>query len=152
SLAESYGICHRDIKPANLLLTPQGALKVADFGLASQTGADTIGAVSPSQLEGTPFYMSPEQWSGAPITPAADVYSLGCTFFHLLVGTTPYPARDMFGSLQAHCWGPVPDARAQLPSMDARLAELLEQCMGKRPEDRPRARQIVEGLDDLLIL
>lgn len=152
TLAETYGICHRDIKPSNLLLTPAGVLKVADFGLASQTGGDTIGSVSPSQLEGTPFYMSPEQWSGSPITPAADIYSLGCTFFHLLVGTTPYPARDMFGSLQAHCWGPVPDPRAQNPSMDVRLSEMLEHCMAKRPEDRPRAKQLVENLDDLLML
>lgn len=152
TLAETYGICHRDIKPSNLLLTPSGVLKVADFGLASQTGGDTIGSVAPSQLEGTPFYMSPEQWSGTPITPAADIYSLGCTFFHLLVGTTPYPARDMFGSLQAHCWGQVPDPRTLLPSMDARLAELLEHCMAKRPEDRPRAKLITETLDDLLML
>jgi serine/threonine protein kinase len=152
ALAETYGICHRDIKPSNLLLTPTGVLKVADFGLASQTGGDTIGTVAPSQLEGTPFYMSPEQWSGAPITPAADIYSLGCTFFHLLVGTTPYPARDMFGSLQAHCWGEVPDPRTLLPSLDVRLAEVLQHCMAKRPEDRPRARQITDTLDDLLML
>lgn len=152
ALAETFGITHRDIKPSNLLLTPAGTLKVADFGLASQSGGETIGASSGNQLEGTPFYMSPEHWSGESITPSADIYSLGCTFFHLFVGTTPYPARDMFGSLQAHCWGPVPNPRAHLPTIDPRLAEMLEACMAKRPQDRPRARDIVETLDDMLIL
>ncbi len=152
ALAETFGITHRDIKPSNLLLTPAGTLKVADFGLASQSGGETIGASSGNQLEGTPFYMSPEHWSGESITPSADIYSLGCTFFHLFVGTTPYPARDMFGSLQAHCWGAVPNPRAHLPTIDPRLAEMLEACMAKRPQDRPRARDIVETLDDMLIL
>ena len=152
AMAETFGIVHRDIKPSNLLLTPTGTLKVADFGLASQIGGETIGATSSNQLEGTPFYMSPEHWSGESITPAADVYSLGCTFFHLFVGTTPYPARDMFGSLQAHCWGPVPNPRSHLPAMDPRLAELLEQCMQKRPQDRPQARDIVATLDDMIVL
>jgi serine/threonine protein kinase len=152
ALAETFGICHRDIKPSNLLLTPGGTLKVADFGLASQAGGETIGASQTNQLEGTPFYMSPEHWSGESITPSADIYSLGCTFFHLFVGTTPYPARDMFGSLQAHCWGPVPNPLAHLPTMDSRLAQLLEHCMQKRPADRPTARDIVEMLDEMLVL
>lgn len=152
ALAETFGIIHRDIKPSNLLLTPAGTLKVADFGLAAQAGGETIGPASATQLEGTPFYMSPEHWSGESITPAADIYSLGCTFFHLFVGTTPYPARDMFGSLQAHCWGPVPDPRAHLPTMDPRLADLLMHCMQKRAEDRPRARELVETLEDMIIL
>lgn len=152
ALAETFGIIHRDIKPSNLLLTTAGTLKVADFGLAAQAGGETIGPASPNQLEGTPFYMSPEHWSGEAISPAADIYSLGCTFFHLFVGTTPYPARDMFGSLQAHCWGPVPDPLAHNPTMDPRLAELLQACMQKRPLDRPRAREIVERLEDMIIL
>jgi serine/threonine protein kinase len=152
TMAETFGIVHRDIKPSNLLMTPAGTLKVADFGLAAQSGGETIGAASGNQLEGTPFYMSPEHWSGEAITPAADIYSLGCTFFHLFVGTTPYPARDMFGSLQAHCWGPVPEPLAHLPTMDPRLAELLKNCMQKRPDERPRAREIVETLEEMLVL
>src|SRR5262245_38665380 len=101
-LAEAYGICHRDIKPSNLLLTSAGALKVADFGLAHQADGGTIGAGAGNRIEGTPLYMSPEQWSGGQITPAADVYSLGCTFYHLLSGETPYPSGDLFSLLRAH--------------------------------------------------
>lgn len=152
AMAETFGIVHRDIKPSNLLMTPAGTLKVADFGLAAQAGGETIGAGPGNQLEGTPFYMSPEHWSGESVSPSADIYSLGCTFFHLFVGTTPYPARDMFGSLQAHCWSPVPDPLSHVPTMDPRLAELLRQCMQKKPAERPRARDIVDALDDVLVL
>lgn len=151
-LAETYGICHRDIKPSNLLLASTGVLKVADFGLAHQAGGGgTIGAAS-NQVEGTPFYMSPEQWSNLPTTPSADVYSLGCTFFHLLVGSPPYPAGDLLGSLRGHCLDPVPDLRTLLPSLDPRFAELIRLCMAKRPEERPSAKAIAQALDEMLVL
>jgi serine/threonine protein kinase len=149
-LAASMGICHRDIKPANLLLTSAGALKITDFGLAAQVdGGGTIGQAS-AQIEGTPFYMGPEQWSGGVLTPAADIYSLGCTFFHLITGIRPYPANDFYGSMQAHCNSPVPDARSHLPDMDPALAELLKRCMAKQAYERPSAEQLIEWLDQIL--
>jgi serine/threonine protein kinase/type II secretory pathway predicted ATPase ExeA len=152
-LAESLGICHRDIKPANLLLTGAGILKIADFGLAAQVeGGESIGPGSASQLEGTPFYMSPEQWSGGPISAKADIYSLGCTFYHLLVGVTPFAARDLVGCFRAHSMSPVPDPKVLTPEMDPLLADLLRRCMSKRPAERPTAIQIVEVLDDMLML
>lgn len=151
-LADSLGICHRDIKPANLLLTASGTLKIADFGLASQQveGGESIGAGSGSQLEGTPYYMSPEQWTAGTITPRADVYGLGCTFYHLLVGATPYAARDLVGSFRAHTMSPVPDPLALLPTMDTQLAELLRRCMAKRALERPPSSEVVDILDDIL--
>lgn len=150
-LAASMGICHRDIKPANLLLTSNGALKITDFGLAAQVdGGGTIGQAS-AQIEGTPFYMGPEQWSGGVLTPAADIYSLGCTFYHLITGTRPYPANDFYGSMQAHCNSPVPDARSLMPDMDPALAELLKRCMSKQAYDRPSAEQLIEWLDQILV-
>jgi serine/threonine protein kinase len=150
-LAASMGICHRDIKPANLLITTAGVLKITDFGLAAQVdGEGTIGGAS-RQIEGTPFYMSPEQWTGGVITPAADVYSLGCTFHHLLTGHRPYPANDFFGSMQAHCNSPVPDPRVYVPEVDPAFAELLMRCLAKRPQDRPKATELLERLDELLV-
>lgn len=150
-LADALGICHRDIKPANLLLTGAGALKIADFGLASQVdGGESIGAGSGSQMEGTPYYMSPEQWTNGHVTPRADVYGLGCTFYHLIVGMTPYGARDLIGCFRAHTLSPVPDPLAFLPTLDPQLADLLRRCMAKRAPERPSAADVVENLDDLL--
>jgi serine/threonine protein kinase len=150
-LAASMGICHRDIKPANLLLTSTGSLKITDFGLAAQVdGGGTIGQAS-AQIEGTPFYMGPEQWSGGVLTPAADIYSLGCTFYHLITGIRPYPANDFYGSMQAHCNSPVPDARSIIPDMDPALADLLKRCMAKQAYDRPAAEQLIDWLDQILV-
>ncbi|HYI00282.1 protein kinase domain-containing protein [Hyalangium sp.] len=149
-LAALMGICHRDIKPANLLLNSAGALKITDFGLAAQVDpSGTIGQAM-AQIEGTPFYMGPEQWAGITPTPAADIYSLGCTFFHLITGSRPFPANDFYGSMQAHCNSPVPDARSLLPDLEPTLAELLKRCMAKQPQQRPPAAELVQRLDDLL--
>jgi serine/threonine protein kinase len=151
-LGAAHGISHLDVKPANLLLNSSGTLKIADFGLASY--AEVGGAAAPAQrtLEGTPFYMSPEQWSGGPAGAPSDVYSLGCTFYHLLVGRTPYPARDLAGCYRAHCKSPIPDPRVAMPDLDPLLGELLKRCMAKSPEIRPTAAQIVDLLDDMLLL
>jgi serine/threonine protein kinase len=150
-LAASMGICHRDIKPANLLLTSTGSLKITDFGLAAQVdGAGTIGHGA-QQIEGTPFYMGPEQWTGGVLTPAADIYSLGCTFYHLITGNRPFAAGDFFGSMKAHCHSPVPDPRSLMPDMEPALAELLMRCMSKAAHERPSAEQLLDWLDQILL-
>lgn len=150
-LADTIGICHRDIKPANLLLTRAGMLKIADFGLASQVeGSESIGPGAISKFEGTPYYMSPEQWYGGPITTSADIYCLGSTFYHLVTGKTPYPPRDLLGCFRAHTMDPVPDARSVLPELDPTYADLLTRCMAKLPNERPKATEVVEVLDDML--
>jgi serine/threonine protein kinase len=150
-LADSFGICHRDIKPANLLLTRSGVLKIADFGLASQVeGSESIGPAAISKFEGTPYYMSPEQWYGGPIGTAADVYCLGSTFYHLVTGQTPYPPRDLLGCFRAHTMDPVPDPRSALPSIDPGFADILMRSMSKFAAERPNAAEVVEVLDELL--
>ncbi|WP_129345184.1 protein kinase domain-containing protein [Sorangium cellulosum] len=152
-MAASFGISHRDIKPANLLLTASGTLKIADFGLASHPESGPLGTTSAARtLEGTPFYMSPEQWTGQEIAPPSDIYSLGCTFYHLLVGRTPFPARDLAGCFQAHCHAAAPDPKLAMPDIDPLLAELLRRCMAKRPQERPSAAHIVAFLEDMLML
>ena len=79
--AHESGIIHRDVKPENVLITPQGAVKVADFGLARQACVATTSAGA-----GTPDFMSPEQAQGLPVDARADIYGLGATFYSLLTG------------------------------------------------------------------
>jgi serine/threonine protein kinase len=149
-LAQSLGICHQDIKPANLLLTEAGALKIADFGLAAHIdGSESIGSASLSIIQGTPYYMSPEQWRNEGISSATDVYSLGCTIYRLLTGVPPYGQRDLVGCLQGHCNELVPDPRELVPDLDPRLADLLVRCMAKSPAERPRPADIIATIDEI---
>ncbi len=152
ALAASLGICHQDIKPANLLLTASGALKITDFGLAAHVeGSESIGAATASHVQGTPYYMSPEQWRSESITPATDVYSLGGTFFRLITGEPPFGRRDLVGCLSGHCNEAPRDPRSLMPELDPRLAALLLQCLAKRPHDRPRAEELIVTLAELLV-
>ncbi|MCA9580036.1 MAG: serine/threonine protein kinase, partial [Myxococcales bacterium] len=94
--ARRLGVVHRDIKPDNLMLTDQGVLKIADFGIAKPV-QDDFSMTLTSELIGTPLYMSPEQCQGgAAIDFRSDMYSLGATFFYLLTGEPPIRASSVY--------------------------------------------------------
>ena len=148
--AANLGICHRDLKPQNLLLTKFERLKIADFGLAAQVdGGESIGRGAGGQIEGTPAYMSPEQWGDGTMTPASDIYGIGCAFFSLLAGKPPYSATDLVGYLRAHCGNAIPDIRDLVPDIHEPLGELLGQCMAKQPNARPSAGELFDRLDNM---
>ena len=130
--AHSVGIVHRDVKPGNLLITPQGRVKVTDFGIARAIDSADITEVG--QVIGTVRYMSPEQASGEEATPASDVYSLAVIGYEMLAGRTPFDGDTPVAIALAH----VQSAPQPLPaSVPGELRSLIEQSLAKRPEQRP---------------
>lgn len=140
--AHKLGLVHRDIKPSNLFVTKQtGQIKILDMGLALLSQEQVPAALtSTGQCFGTPDYMAPEQWSDAHTCDGrADLYSLGCTLFYLLVGHPPYPTethRSAANKMKGHVMDPAPDLRAARPDVPEELDAIYRRLMAKLPEDR----------------
>jgi len=130
------GLIHRDIKPENIFLSGDGEIKLGDLGLAKSTGqAQELTMTGVSM--GTPDYMSPEQIEGMKnVDLRADIYSLGCTLYHLLSGQPPYGGSSAVVVLMQHVSAPVPDLRSVWPECPAELAAAVGQMMQKQPADR----------------
>lgn len=140
--AHKLGLVHRDIKPSNLFVTKQtGQIKILDMGLALLSHEEVPAALtSTGQCFGTPDYMAPEQWNDAHSCDArADLYSLGCTLFFLLVGHPPYHSethRTAANKMKGHVIDPIPDLRAARPDVPPGLVAIYERLMAKTPEER----------------
>ncbi len=132
--AHSQGVIHRDIKPSNVMLDKQGNAYLTDFGIArvQEAAAELTG----STVIGTPAYMAPEQADGAPPTPAADVYALGCTLFEMISGRIPYPAETPIAQLMAHVQRPTPSLEDLNPSIPEDVARVVRRAMAKYPGER----------------
>jgi serine/threonine protein kinase len=129
--AHSKGFVHRDVKPDNILMRDDGSSALTDFGIArandSATRMTRTGAVI-----GTPHYMSPEQARGRPLDGRADLYSLGCVLYEMLVGRVPYQADDPLAVGIMHITEPVP----KLPPNLQPIQPILDRLMAKTPEER----------------
>ena len=137
ALAEAHeaGVVHRDIKPSNILLEPDGAVRIADFGIARIAGEVTMSAQGESI--GTPAYMSPEQAMGEVAGPASDVYSLGAVLFAAATGRAPYDTGEGgFAAALAHINQPVPDPRSVRPDLPDAAAAVIMRAMQKDPTAR----------------
>jgi serine/threonine protein kinase len=138
------GLVHRDIKPANILLdgdTPY----VSDFGLAKDSQASNL--TRPGQALGSLDYMSPEQIRGEDVSPATDIYALGCVMYEILTGTPPFGGRPSMRVLFAHLQEPPPDLSAQRQDVPAAAARAIGRALEKEPEDRPAtATEYVTGV------
>jgi serine/threonine protein kinase len=138
------GLVHRDIKGANILL--EGATPyVSDFGLAKDSQASNL--TRPGQALGSLDYMSPEQIRGEDVSPATDIYALGCVMFEVLTGTPPYGGRPSMRVLFAHLQEPPPDLSAQRSDITPQAARAITRALEKEPEDRPSsATEYITGI------
>ena len=135
--AHAQGLTHRDIKPHNLLMTSDGAVKVADFGLAKHGTMEDAALTRDGQVVGTPYYMSPEQCQSRPADARSDIYSLGATYFTLLTGEHPFPdSTTAVEVMYAHVHTPPLDPADINPQVPAACARIVRRAMAKHPEDR----------------
>ena len=138
--AHEAGVVHRDLKPANVRVTPDGVVKVLDFGLAKASRADdpdsAVRTLEGTVL-GTPTYMAPEQARGRSVDRRVDVWALGCVLYECLTGTRAFGGDDLGEVLHRVLEGE-PDLDALPPRTPARVRELLERCLRKDPRARLR--------------
>src|SRR3954447_23212197 len=130
--AHAAGLVHRDIKPRNLLVTPDGRVKITDFGIARIT--DQVPLTATGQVMGTVQYLSPQQASGQPASPATDIYSLGIVAYEALAGHRPFTGESQVAIAMAQINDTPPDLPASIPEPVRRL---VMACIAKAPSDRP---------------
>jgi serine/threonine protein kinase len=136
--AASRGVVHRDIKPSNIIITPTGRAKLVDMGLARHLGGPAEGALTHSGVTlGTFDYISPEQaLEPRDADVRSDIYSLGCTFYHMLTGYPPVPEGTAAKKLHHHQHVPPLDPRVLNPEVPDAVAAILARMMAKDPKDR----------------
>lgn len=153
--AHREGLVHRDIKPGNLLITPEGSVKITDFGIARV--ANQVSLTQTGQVMGTVQYLAPEQATGKPASARGDIYSLGIVAYEALSGKRPFKGENQMAIAMAQ----INETPPPLPEgLDPRLVKLVLDCMAKKPDQRPssalelaaRAEALlVDGVDPIRI-
>ncbi len=127
-------IVHRDLKPANLMITPEGTVKVMDFGIARSlmyTGLTSTGVL------GTPYYIAPEQAEGTKdLDSRTDMYSLGICLYQMLSGELPYTGDSPVELILQHVEAPIPSVRDKRADIPPSVDEIVRKCMAKKVKDR----------------
>ena len=155
SRAHAAGIVHRDLKPENLLVADDGAVKIADFGIAKANDELRYPTrmTATGTTIGTPEYMAPEQAMGKPVGPAADLYAVGMIALELATGRLPFDDADsQVAVLMAQVNTPTPPARELDPRVDPGVSDWIERLLVKDPAKRtPSAAQAWDELEEVLI-
>jgi serine/threonine protein kinase len=153
--AEQHGIVHRDLKPENLMVTSDGRVKIADFGIAKATNQMQTGAflTATGTTVGTPTYMAPEQAMAQDIGPWTDLYSVGCMAFEMFTGKVPFHDSDApMAILLRHVNEPIPPVKSIDDSIDAGISDWVEQLLVKDPKERTQsANEAWDEFEELII-
>jgi len=149
--AHDRGVVHRDVKPENVILTPDGRVRVLDFGLARLPGSSSLTGVG--ALIGTVAYLAPELIRGEPATPASDVYALGTVLFEALTGRQVFNSENPAGLLYHHLNSAPPRASQLAPEpLPPALDALIQRCLSKGARDRPTLEQVQRVLAKLMAM
>ena len=140
--AHNHGVIHRDLKLSNLFLTRTGEVKLGDFGIARDLDLSDLTAAG--MTVGTHAYMAPEQITAdQAVSGKADLYSLGCCLFEMLVGRTPFQGDNFAQLFEQHLRSPAPHVRDFVRSCPPEMDAIIDRLLEKNPEDRPfNARQV----------
>lgn len=139
--AHRIGVVHRDLTPRNLLVTPDGSVKITDFGIARSESAAPL--TMAGHVIGTPAYLSPEQVRGRTATPASDVYTLGVVLYECLAGQRPFDGANPIEVARAHLEKVPPPLPTVLPGP---LRAVVIAALAKEPENRPSAAEFAARL------
>lgn len=134
SYAHEKGIIHRDIKPGNVMLSVQGSVKLADFGIALVSGSADL--TTTGQIIGTPSYMSPEQIRGDPLGPASEIFSLGSVLYEMVTGSKPFTGPSDVAVTHAIIHKRPVRIRKLSPKIPKRLVRVIMKCLRKRSSKR----------------
>ncbi|MEO1129663.1 MAG: serine/threonine-protein kinase [Planctomycetota bacterium] len=137
--AHQKDLVHRDVKPKNIMITSGGIPKLADLGLARLISDEARAQAEKGRTLGTPYYISPEQIRGdMHIGPESDIYSLGATFYHMVVGRPPFEGRSMDEVFKQHLSATPEPAVSRVDDLQEGVSEVIEKMMAKAPEARYR--------------
>jgi protein kinase-like protein len=143
--AHAAGVVHRDVKPGNVLVRPDGAVKITDFGIA--WSASSVALTGTGQVVGTAHYLSPEQASGGPATPASDVYALGLVAYECLAGRRAFEGENSVQVALKQIREEPPPLPAGVPApWQALIGRALAKDPARRPADGDAFRDAVDGL------
>lgn len=146
--AHDKGIIHRDVKSSNIMITPNGQVKITDFGLAKFKGGKTL--TKPGTQIGTASFMSPEQIQGKPVTHQSDIFSLGVVFYELLTGDLPFKGENDQAVMYSILYDTPPSIAERQPKVSPELEQIVAKALEKDVKERYQNSD--EILEDLLEL